>query len=75
MTVIQIKVKPRSRASELEELGDGSFYAKLKAQPVDGKANAELIALVASHFKVPKASVHIKFGATARIKLVTIAHS
>jgi uncharacterized protein len=75
MSVIQVKVKPSSRESELEELGDGSFFAKLKAQPVDGKANAELIALVARHFKVPKASVTIKSGAGARIKLVSIAHS
>ena len=41
MSVIhQVKVKPGSRESGLEELGDGSFFVKLKAQPVDGKANA-----------------------------------
>ena len=72
MSVIQVKVKPGSRESGLEELGDGSFFVKLKAQPVDGKANAELIALVARHFKVSKASVSIKSGAGARVKLVSI---
>jgi uncharacterized protein len=72
MSVIQVKVKPASRESSLEELEDGSFIAKLKAQPVDGKANAELVALVARHFKVPKAAVAIKSGAGARLKLVSV---
>ncbi len=73
MGVIQIRVKPGSRMSALEQLGDGSFLAQLKAQPVEGKANAELIALVAKHFKVPKSAVTIKSGAGARLKLVRVA--
>ncbi len=74
MRVIQVKAKPSSRESAVEELEDGSFLVKLKAQPVDGKANAELIALLANHFKVSRASVKVKSGAAARIKLVTIEH-
>jgi uncharacterized protein (TIGR00251 family) len=72
MSVFRINVKPGSRESTIDELEDGSFLVKLKAQPVDGKANAELIALLAKHFKVPRASVTIKSGAGARVKLVTI---
>jgi uncharacterized protein (TIGR00251 family) len=72
MSVFRINVKPGSRESAIDELEDGSFLVKLKAQPVDGKANAELIALLAKHFKVPRASVTIKSGAGARVKLVTI---
>ena len=73
MNVIQVKAKPGSGKSALEELNDGSFLAHLKAPPAEGKANAELIALVAKHFKVRKAAVAIKSGAGARIKLLTIA--
>jgi hypothetical protein len=72
MSVVQVKVKPSSRESAVEELEDGSFFVKLKAQPVEGKANAELITLLARHFKVPKARVTIKSGAGARIKLLSI---
>jgi uncharacterized protein (TIGR00251 family) len=72
MSVFQVKVKPSSRESVLEVLEDGSIFVKLKAQPVDGKANAELIALLAKHFKVPRAAVTIKSGAGARTKLVSI---
>jgi uncharacterized protein YggU (UPF0235/DUF167 family) len=72
MRVTQVKAKPSSRESTLEELEDGSFLVRLKAQPVGGKANAELIALLAAHFKVAKASVKVKTGAGRRIKLVSI---
>ena len=51
---------------------DGSWQARLRAPPVDGKANAELIELVAAHFKCPKAAVAIKSGASGRMKLVTV---
>jgi uncharacterized protein (TIGR00251 family) len=65
-------VKPNARASTLEQLADGTWLAALKAPPVDGKANAELIALVARHFHQPKSRVSIRRGASGRQKLVTI---
>jgi len=70
--IIQIKVKPNSRASRLEQHEDGTWRAQLKSPPVDGKANEELIALVAKHFKRPKSEVSIKSGASTRLKLVQI---
>ena len=44
----------------------------MKSPPVDGKANAELIALVAERFGCKKAAVSIKAGASGRMKLVRI---
>jgi len=69
---LQIKVKPRSRVSSLEQVDDGSWVAKLKSPPVDGKANAELIALVARHFGCPRSAVRIRAGASGRLKLVQV---
>ena len=69
---MQVKVKPRSRSSALEDAGDGSWIARLKAPPVDGKANAELLGLVAGHFGCPRSSVSIKSGAAGRTKLVRV---
>jgi uncharacterized protein len=71
MRTIQVKVKPNARTSSLVE-GDGAWTANIKSPPVDGKANAELIALVAEHFGVRKADVTIKTGATGRLKRVQI---
>jgi uncharacterized protein len=70
--VIQVKVKPNSRASQFEQSEDGTWLAQLKSLPIDGKANAELIALIAKHFKCRKAAVSIKSGASGRMKLVQI---
>ena len=72
MPVLQIKAKPNSRASALIEQDDGTWLAQLKSPPVDGKANEELIALVARHFGCAKAAVLIKTGAGSRLKRVTI---
>ena len=72
MPVIQVKVKPNARTSALQEI-DGTWLAQLKSPPVDGKANAELIALVARHFDCAKSAVTIKSGASGRIKRVSIA--
>jgi uncharacterized protein (TIGR00251 family) len=70
--VLQVKVKPNARASKLEQAEDGSWLAQLKAAPVDGKANEELIALIAKHFDCRKSAVTIKSGASGRMKLVRI---
>jgi uncharacterized protein len=70
--LIQVKVKPSSRASSLAQEPDGSWLAHLKAQPIDGKANKELVALLAEHFKCSKSCVSIKSGAASRLKLVRI---
>jgi uncharacterized protein (TIGR00251 family) len=72
MRTIKLKVKPGSREDELSALDDGSWVARVKAQPVDGKANAAVVALVAKHFGLRKAQVHIKSGASGRSKLVQL---
>ncbi|QDU25244.1 hypothetical protein ETAA8_03070 [Anatilimnocola aggregata] len=72
MRTIPIKVKPNARTSELTEQADGTWLARLKAPPVDGKANEELIRVVAAHFRVRKADVTIKSGASGRLKYVQI---
>ena len=70
---IQVKVKPNARESSLEEpAAGGPWQARLKSPPVDGKANKELITLVAERFDCSKFAVSIKSGASGRMKLVLI---
>jgi uncharacterized protein YggU (UPF0235/DUF167 family) len=69
---LRVRVKPNARSSSLEQQPDGSWLAKLKSAPVDGKANRELIALVAERFQCPKASVLVKAGASGRLKLLEV---
>ena len=72
MATLQVKVKPNARVSALAQAADGTWLAQLKSPPVDGKANEELIALVARQFGCRKAAVSIKSGASGPMKLVKI---
>ena len=71
--LIEVHVKPRSSVSALAREATGTWVARIQSPPVDGKANAELIGLVARHFGCAKAAVSIKSGASGRTKLVRIA--
>ena len=71
--IIQVKVKPNARVSSLAAPVEGGVWlAQLKSSPVDGKANQELIGLVAKAFECSKNQVLIKVGASGRRKLVQI---
>jgi uncharacterized protein (TIGR00251 family) len=74
MPRIEVKVKPQARDSRLTPPAEGEtlWHAQLKSPPVDGKANAELIALVAKHFGCRKADVSIKLGGASRTKWVDV---
>lgn len=69
---IEVRVKPNAKTASLEEQPDGTWIAKVKAPPVEGKANEALIALVAEHFGVRKAQVTIRVGASGRLKQLEI---
>lgn len=73
MTILNIKVKPLSRQSLIREETDGSLTVHLKSPPVDGKANRELIKLLAKKLGVPPSQIHIKSGLSSRHKLVEIS--
>ncbi|AFY78576.1 hypothetical protein Ple7327_3360 [Pleurocapsa sp. PCC 7327] len=70
---IQVKVKPNSKQQRIEEADDESLFIYLKSPPIDGKANQELIELLAKKFKVTKSQVLIKSGLSSKNKLVEIA--
>lgn len=72
MPILQVKAKPNSRVSQLSLQADGTWLAHLKAAPVDGKANAELIALVAAQFGCRKSQVDIRSGAGSKLKRVAV---
>ena len=66
-------MRPGARHSALLPAAEGEpWSAQLKSPPVDGRANEELIALLAGHFGVAKRAVTITRGAGARLKQVRI---
>ncbi|QLE55008.1 DUF167 domain-containing protein [Nostoc sp. TCL26-01] len=68
----KVKVKTNTKQQKILEQPDGSFVIHLKSLPVDGKANEELIKLLADKFDVPKSHIRIKSGLSSRQKLVEI---
>lgn len=68
----QVKVKPSSKHQNIKEEPDGSLIVHLKSPPVDGKANEELIKILAKKFDVPKSNIKIKLGLLQRQKIIEI---
>ncbi|NJK70481.1 MAG: DUF167 domain-containing protein [Microcoleus sp. SU_5_3] len=72
MTILTVKVKPNSKQQSIQKQPDGSLIVHLKSPPIDGKANQELIVLLAKKFNLSKSSIAIKSGFSSRNKLVEI---
>lgn len=72
MDIITVRVQPRSSRPGLEKIGEGEYKARLNSAPEAGRANAELIVLLAEHFGVPRRHIRIIRGASSRLKRVSI---
>lgn len=71
--VLSIRVTPRGGRDALAAGTDEHFAARLAAAPVEGKANAALLALVADRFGVAGRAVTLIGGDTARLKRLHVA--
>lgn len=74
---VEVKVTPKTSQSAItgittDDAGRFHLTAKLRAAPEGGKANAELEALLAKGLGLPKSSVSVVRGETARNKLVSL---
>lgn len=69
---IKLKVKPYSRQQKIDRAADESLIVYLKSPPIDGKANQELIKLLAEYYQVTKAQIKIKSGFSAKHKIIEI---
>lgn len=72
MRTITVKVKPRAKVQKIATAEDGSLIVHLAAPPVDGKANAALIEVLAHYFGLSRRQISIKTGQTSRTKIVEI---
>jgi uncharacterized protein len=75
--LVRVRVRPgASRTAVLGRaaLADGlSLLVAVSAPPEDGKANAALIQLLAKTWRVPKTSITVTSGVTARTKMLHVA--
>lgn len=67
---ISVRVVPRARRNAVEPQPDGTYRVYTTAAPADGDANAAVIKMLAKHLGVPKSTIKIIRGQTARDKVL-----
>jgi uncharacterized protein len=70
--LIRARVVTRSSRPGIESANDGSLRIYVASPPEKGRANKEVIEIVARHFGVSKSRVTIKRGSARRDKLIFI---
>ena len=69
---IIVKAKPGAKHEKIEKMDDYTYVVSVKALPIDGKANAAIVKLLATHFDVSPSLVEIISGYMARTKVIEI---
>ena len=70
--ILTIKVIPRAGRTALAGTRDGALLVRLAAAPVDGAANAALMAFLADTLDVPRNRVVLIAGDKSRAKRVKV---
>jgi uncharacterized protein (TIGR00251 family) len=70
--LVEVHAVPRAARTALAGLHGGRLKVTLAAPPVEGAANAELVAFFARALRVPKRDVEVTRGETGRRKTVAI---
>ncbi|RRJ84766.1 DUF167 family protein [Aestuariirhabdus litorea] len=70
--ILSLLLQPKASANRFCDLKEGRIKVQIKAPPVDGKANSELITFLAKQFRTPKGAVFLISGESSRRKRVAI---
>ena len=69
---LAVRLQPKARKNEVAGERDGVIVIRVTSPPVEGKANAALIKLVAKKLGLPKSAVKLVRGERGREKLLEI---
>ena len=67
---LSLHIQPGAKKTEVVGLHGDALKIRLAAPPVDGKANAALLAFVAERLGLPKSDVSLKSGQSSRRKVL-----
>ncbi len=70
---IFVTAKVKSKTTEVQKMDDTHFIVKVKAPPVDGKANVAIVEALAEYFTVGQSRIRLVSGAASRQKVFEIA--
>lgn len=66
--VLNVRAQPRSSRPGIDGLVGDAVKVRIRCAPVDGKANKELIEVLADAFGLPKSAIEFKGGETSKTK-------
>ncbi|KKP70154.1 hypothetical protein A2X44_00400 [candidate division CPR3 bacterium GWF2_35_18] len=72
MKKIEVTIKSNAREQRIDQLNDNCYKVWVKNPATEGKANAEMIRLLARLFKVHLNQINIIIGWKCRKKIVEI---
>lgn len=73
--LIKVKVFPNSKKEEVIQKSSDSFEVKVRAKPIEGKANQAVISVLASFLKIPENKLQLVRGSKTRNKIFKIYES
>ena len=66
--IVNVRAAPRSSRAGLDGTIGDALKVRIRSAPVDGKANKELIEVLADAFGLPKSAIVFKSGETSKTK-------
>lgn len=70
--IVALKIIPRAGRTMLAGVRDNALLVRLAAAPVEGAANAALLAFLSDQLQIPKARLEIVTGEKSRSKRVKV---
>ncbi len=70
---LTLHVQPGAKKTEIAGIHGDALKIRLAAPPIEGKANAALLAFLAEKFGVPLRNAILKQGESSRRKVVSIS--
>jgi uncharacterized protein (TIGR00251 family) len=71
-TTLTLHIQPGAKKTEVVGIHGDALKIRLAAPPVDGKANAALVAFVAEKLGLSKSAVSVKSGLSSRRKVLAL---
>jgi uncharacterized protein len=70
--IVALKIIPRAGRTKLAGVRDNALLVRLAAAPVEGAANAALLAFLSDQLQIPRARLEIVTGEKSRSKRVKV---
>lgn len=71
---LKVRVQPRAHKSMIQKTGEQEYKVWVVSPPAEGRANKEVVDLIASHLHVPPSRVKISKGEKSRQKTVILEY-